>query len=222
MARDLVQIRGSEIGVEFYDQAHNRRLFELTAAVASGESGGAADLSAIAEDVLPSTDDTYDLGSQAKRWSQGWFSDFVSVGNAPAGTGAVRLASGAALTWHSGVDSSNLPWLKHSVVDNFGNVDTLEIGTKWFADPVSLAAFAAVGGYGFMALAGADISATGQQIQLYPALIEISDAAGNPFITFSNVGGVANVQLRGIPTADPGVGRKVWSDSGVLKITAAS
>lgn len=47
----------------------------IEAAIESG-GGGSADFGAIAEDVLPATDDTYDLGSQAKRWADAWFSEW--------------------------------------------------------------------------------------------------------------------------------------------------
>lgn len=44
-------------------------------------SGGVPDLSAIAEDVLPATDATHDLGSATHRWAEGRYSYLVRVGD---------------------------------------------------------------------------------------------------------------------------------------------
>lgn len=53
----------------------------VSADISDLSGGGSADLSAIAEDVLPATDDTYDLGAAAKRFAEGWFSQFVALGD---------------------------------------------------------------------------------------------------------------------------------------------
>lgn len=45
--------------------------------------GGGADFSAVTEDILPATDDTFDIGSPARRWSEGHFSDFLKIGTDP-------------------------------------------------------------------------------------------------------------------------------------------
>jgi hypothetical protein len=49
--------------------------FEGYDGTAWGAVGGSADLSAVAEDILPDADSTRDIGSTSKRWAQGWFDD---------------------------------------------------------------------------------------------------------------------------------------------------
>jgi hypothetical protein len=49
--------------------------FEGYDGTAWGAVGGSADLSAVAEDILPDADSTRDIGSTSNRWAQGWFDD---------------------------------------------------------------------------------------------------------------------------------------------------
>jgi hypothetical protein len=49
--------------------------FEGYDGTAWGAVGGSADLSAVAEDIIPDADSTRDIGSTSNRWAQGWFDD---------------------------------------------------------------------------------------------------------------------------------------------------
>ena len=53
--------------------------------------GGAVDLSAVAQDIIPSVDNTYDVGSQTSRWAEGHFAG-VQIGS-----GAAVLADHASV-----------------------------------------------------------------------------------------------------------------------------
>lgn len=64
---DLIAGGTSQVtGTATFDEA--ARSISMAGTLPIASAGGAADLSAIAEDVLPATDDTYDLGSASKRW----------------------------------------------------------------------------------------------------------------------------------------------------------
>lgn len=267
MARDIVQVRGSGSGVEFYDQSDNRLLFELTAAVASG-SGGAADLSAIAEDVLPDDDDTYDLGSQAKRWADVFVSgglyadddnvlvkplpftaggdDYVAVqvghgtgrfvfdplyNGQPFSFGAFAVLDGQAVTEYNPdtVFDGKRANVDYDQFALFTERATAENQTPNFGVPIFSARNfyweSDANVYGQLDLEFSAGSANSHQA--ITTLRRSGDVEAIYLVFTHNDSGLLS-SLRGvpafpdIPTADPGVGRKLWVDSGVLKITAAS
>jgi len=47
--------------------------------IASTASGGAADLSAVAEDILPGFDEVYDIGSSTYKWYDGFFTNSINL-----------------------------------------------------------------------------------------------------------------------------------------------
>lgn len=59
----------------------NSGLAELT--MSASYQTASTDLSALAGDLWPSADDTYDIGSTTHRWSEGHFSDLIRIGLNP-------------------------------------------------------------------------------------------------------------------------------------------
>lgn len=206
--------------------------------------GGSADLSAIAEDVLPATDDTYDLGSAAKRFAEAHIGTFLAVGDDPASTGEVRLSNGNAIVSDSApVDLDNSGWLGGDIPliklvqnDNTfgGRMSVLQIGERNVLNNTLIldgfynnALFMQSGSY----VARATFDPTSNPNawlggtpygQLGTGNIRADDGFGGFVFSVDVSSGALDIRLVGIPTSDPGVGRKVWSDSGVLKVTAAS
>ena len=71
-----------------------------TITIASTASGGSADFSAVAEDVLPAFDSVYDLGSSSLQWYDAFLSNSLTVGNSSMTTSSVVIG-GATVTGNS-------------------------------------------------------------------------------------------------------------------------
>ena len=98
-----------EIAVNITDKIVYMRSGDSIVTVANFNSGSSVDLSAIDQDILPDTTETYDLGSTSKRFRSLYLAgDTIDIGGSTIssdGTGTISIsASGATLPLNSNVE----------------------------------------------------------------------------------------------------------------------
>lgn len=154
-------------------------------------SGGAADLSAIAEDVLPADDSSKDVGSAAKRWAEGHFAQAVYVG----------LQSSGHAVYEAGIELNSAPATSENTERS---PDPLIFkGSLWDgaqSDDV----------FGRWSLALLGLGTWAVRLETGP------DGVLAERITIDQDG---HIYLPSIPTADPVVGGALWNDAGTLKVS---
>jgi len=105
---DLVD---GEVAVNITDKIVYMRSGDSIVTVANFNSGSSVDLSAIDQDILPDTTETYDLGSPSKRFQSLYLAgDTIDIGGSTIssdGTGTISIsANGATLPLNSNVEVS--------------------------------------------------------------------------------------------------------------------
>ena len=106
---DLVD---GEVAVNITDKIVYMRSGDSIVTVANFNSGSSVDLSAIDQDILPDTTETYDLGSTSKRFRSLYLAgDTIDIGGSTIssdGTGQISIsANGATLPLNSNVEISS-------------------------------------------------------------------------------------------------------------------
>jgi len=106
---DLVD---GEVAVNITDKIVYMRSGDSIVTVANFNSGSSVDLSAIDQDILPDTTETYDLGSPSKRFQSLYLAgDTIDIGGSTIssdGTGTISIsANGATLPLNSNVEISS-------------------------------------------------------------------------------------------------------------------
>ena len=101
-----------EIAVNITDKIVYMRSGDSIVTVANFNSGSSVDLSAIDQDILPDTTETYDLGSTSKRFRSLYLAgDTIDIGGSTIssdGTGQISIsANGATLPLNSNVEISS-------------------------------------------------------------------------------------------------------------------
>jgi hypothetical protein len=103
---DLVD---GEVAVNITDKIVYMRSGDSIVTVANFNSGSSVDLSAIDQDILPDTTETYDLGSPSKRFQSLYLAgDTIDIGGSTIssdGTGTINIsANGATLPSNSNIE----------------------------------------------------------------------------------------------------------------------
>ena len=101
-----------EVAVNITDKIVYMRSGDSIVTVANFNSGSSVDLSAIDQDILPDTTETYDLGSTSKRFRSLYLAgDTIDIGGSTIssdGTGQISIsANGATLPLNSNVEISS-------------------------------------------------------------------------------------------------------------------
>lgn len=101
-----------EVAVNITDKIVYMRSGDSIVTVANFNSGSSVDLSAIDQDILPDTTETYDLGSPSKRFQSLYLAgDTIDIGGSTIssdGTGTISIsANGATLPLNSNVEISS-------------------------------------------------------------------------------------------------------------------
>ena len=101
-----------EVAVNITDKIVYMRSGDSIVTVANFNSGSSVDLSAIDQDILPDTTETYDLGSPSKRFQYLYLAgDTIDIGGSTIssdGTGTISIsANGATLPLNSNVEISS-------------------------------------------------------------------------------------------------------------------
>ena len=101
-----------EVAVNITDKIVYMRSGDSIVTVANFNSGSSVDLSAIDQDILPDTTETYDLGSTSKRFRSLYLAgDTIDIGGSTIssdGTGTISIsANGATLPLNSNVEVSS-------------------------------------------------------------------------------------------------------------------
>lgn len=101
-----------EVAVNITDKIVYMRSGDSIVTVANFNSGSSVDLSAIDQDILPDTTETYDLGSPSKRFHSLYLAgDTIDIGGSTIssdGTGTISIsATGATLPLNSNVEVSS-------------------------------------------------------------------------------------------------------------------
>ena len=101
-----------EVAVNITDKIVYMRSGDSIVTVANFNSGSSVDLSAIDQDILPDTTETYDLGSTSKRFRSLYLAgDTIDIGGSTIssdGTGQISIsANGATLPLNSNVEVSS-------------------------------------------------------------------------------------------------------------------
>jgi hypothetical protein len=101
-----------EVAVNITDKIVYMRSGDSIVTVANFNSGSSVDLSAIDQDILPDTTETYDLGSPSKRFQSLYLAgDTIDIGGSTIssdGTGTISIsANGATLPLNSNVEVSS-------------------------------------------------------------------------------------------------------------------
>ena len=101
-----------EVAVNITDKIVYMRSGDSIVTVANFNSGSSVDLSAIEQDILPDTTETYDLGSTSKRFRSLYLAgDTIDIGGSTIssdGTGQISIsANGATLPLNSNVEISS-------------------------------------------------------------------------------------------------------------------
>ena len=101
-----------EVAVNITDKIVYMRSGDSIVTVANFNSGSSVDLSAIDQDILPDTTETYDLGSPSKRFQSLYLAgDTIDIGGSTIssdGTGQISIsANGATLPLNSNVEISS-------------------------------------------------------------------------------------------------------------------
>ena len=102
-------LEDGEVAVNITDKVVYMRSGGSIVTVANFNSGSSVDLSAIDQDILPDTTETYDLGSTSKRFRSLYLAgDTIDIGGSTIssdGTGTIAIsASGATLPLNSNVE----------------------------------------------------------------------------------------------------------------------
>lgn len=74
------------VGQDNYVLTYDHASGEIGLEVAAGAGGGDAWSDPVDADIVPATDSTYDVGSSASRFSQGWFDGLYGIGQLDANT----------------------------------------------------------------------------------------------------------------------------------------
>ena len=105
-------LEDGEVAVNITDKIVYMRSGDSIVTVANFNSGSSVDLSAIDQDILPDTTETYDLGSTSKRFRSLYLAgDTIDIGGSTIssdGTGQISIsANGATLPLNSNVEISS-------------------------------------------------------------------------------------------------------------------
>ena len=105
-------LEDGEVAVNITDKIVYMRSGASIVTVANFNSGSSVDLSAIDQDILPDTTETYDLGSPSKRFQSLYLAgDTIDIGGSTIssdGTGTISIsATGATLPLNSNVEVTN-------------------------------------------------------------------------------------------------------------------
>lgn len=190
--------------------------------------GSSASFAAVAEDIIPTTNDTSDLGSAAKRWAEGHFNDFLAIGASPAQSGELRFASGGGVSYRNAAGAADERLIEHQTfVNGATTYNAVRIGKgngilwdEGYNTQLIVSGLFAGASLDLDTYDGDSIYSN-DNVQVTGSKIDAVNAAGTrQFRVLINFGDNLNVLMKGLPTANPASAGQLWNDSGTLKVSA--
>ena len=209
MSRQIIYSNSAPILWSTVDEAFNRINDNFTELYLSVGGGGAVDLTALSTSVIPSTNETFDLGSPTKRWRDIYLSgSSIHLGTAviTSTAGAVNLPAGSTI----GSLALDENYFKTIAVAGQANI-VADTGT----DTLTIAASS---GIALTTTAGTDtltIANSGVLTNAAGTGITVSAATGN--VTITNSGVVAAVAGYGISVSGA-TGSVTIANTGIVSV----
>ena len=209
MSRQIIYSNSAPILWSTVDEAFNRINDNFTELYLSVGGGGAVDLTALSTSIIPSTNETFDLGSPTKRWRDIYLSgSSIHLGTAviTSTAGAVNLPAGSTI----GSLALDENYFKTIAVAGQANI-VADTGT----DTLTIAASS---GIALTTTAGTDtltIANSGVLTNAAGTGITVSAATGN--VTITNSGVVAAVAGYGISVSGA-TGSVTIANTGIVSV----
>jgi hypothetical protein len=209
MSRQIIYSNSAPILWSTVDEAFNRINDNFTELYLSIGGGGAVDLTSLSTSVIPSTNETFDLGSPTKRWRDIYLSgSSIHLGTAviTSTAGAVNLPAGSTI----GSLALDENYFKTIAVAGQANI-VADTGT----DTLTIAAS---NGIALTTTAGTDtltIANSGVLTNAAGTGITVSGATGN--VTITNAGVLSTVAGYGISVSS-GTGNVTITNTGIVSV----
>jgi len=209
MSRQIIYSNSAPIIWSTVDEAFNRINDNFTELYLSVGGGGAVDLTSLSTNVIPSTNETYDLGSPTKRWRDIYLSgSSIHLGTAviTSTAGAVNLPAGSTI----GSLALDENYFKTIAVAGQANI-VADTGT----DTLTIAAST---GIALTTTAGTDtltIANSGVLTNAAGTGITVSGATGN--VTITNAGVLSTIAGYGISVSGA-TGNITIANTGIVSV----